>query len=197
MIVPSGLTSAPNLPNFPGKDTFEGTILHQQDFGQSSILYSRHIKHITVLGGAKSAADMVYMSVKAQKSVSWVIRASGTGPGFFASVKSNAKRSGPYRNAHEIASTRLAATLTPTFFADSSWMGLLHRTSLGTWLVKKIWSGIDKEVRNEAKLLEVGLKSHRKTWWRDFWAPARPEDFRGLRDEYVRLYGGGDPQKND
>ena len=40
-------------------------------------------------------------------------------------------------------------------------------------------------------LAEVGLKSHRKAWWRNFSAPARPEDFKGLREEYVRLYGCG------
>ncbi len=160
VIVASGLTSAPNLPSFPGKDTFEGKILHQQHFGQCSVLSSLEVKHVTVLGGAKSAADMVYTSAKAGKSVSWVIRASGTGPGFFSSVKSNAKSSGSYnRNAHEIASTRMAATLTPTFFADSWWMVLLHGTRLGKWLVKKIWSGIDKEVRNETKFAgEKGLK---------------------------------------
>ena len=104
-----------------------------------------------MLGRAKSACDMVYTSVKAKESVPWVIRASGTGPGFFASVKSNTKNSGPYRNAHEFASARIAATLTPTLFAVSWWMRLLHGTRLGTWLVKNIWSGIDKKILNEAK----------------------------------------------
>ena len=70
VIVASGLTSAPNLPNFPGKDTFEGKMLHQQDFGQCSVLSSSEVEHVTVLGGAKSAADMVYTSVKAGRSVS-------------------------------------------------------------------------------------------------------------------------------
>ena len=41
------------------------------------------------------------------------------GPGFSGSLTSNAKRHGPYRNVHEIASARMAATLTPTFSADN------------------------------------------------------------------------------
>ena len=151
VIVASGLTSVPNIPTFPGKDLFQGTILHQVDFGQSRILSSPQVKHVTVLGGAKSAADMVYESVKAGKSVSWVIRASGTGPGFFSSAESNAKSSGPYKSQHEIASTRMAATLTPTFFDDSWWMKFLHGTRLGMWLVSKIWTGIDSEVRRSVK----------------------------------------------
>jgi len=36
-------------------------------------------KYITVLGGAKSAADMAYACAKAGKSVSWIIRSSGNG----------------------------------------------------------------------------------------------------------------------
>ncbi len=38
-------------------------------------------KYITVLGGAKSAAHMAYACAKAGKSVSWVIRSSGSGSG--------------------------------------------------------------------------------------------------------------------
>ena len=147
VIVASGLTSVPNIPPFPGEDLFEGTILHQLDFGQSRILTSPQVKHVTVLGGAKSAADMVYESVKAGKSVSWVIRASGTGPGFFSSAESNAKSSGPYKNQHEIASTRMAATLTPTFFEDSWWMKFLHGTRVGMRIVDNVWTRIDSEVR--------------------------------------------------
>lgn len=152
VIVASGLTSAPNLPNYPGKDVFNGTILHQQDFGQSSVLSSSGVKDVTVLGGAKSATDMVYTSVKAGKSVSWIIRASGTGPGFFSSVTSNVNSRGSYRNAHEIASTKMAATLTPTFFADNWWTKFLHGTRLGRSLVHELWTAIDKEVRKEVKV---------------------------------------------
>lgn len=62
-----------------------------------------------MLGGAISAADMVNnTSVKAGKSVSWIIRASGTGPGFFNSVESEAKSSDLYG----IASTRMGAIRT-------------------------------------------------------------------------------------
>ena len=38
-------------------------------------------------------------------------------------------------------------------------------------------------------LAEVGLKSNRKTWWSDFWAPASPEDIRELKRGYAKLYG--------
>jgi dimethylaniline monooxygenase (N-oxide forming) len=78
LMVASGLTSTPNMPIFAKQDCFKGLILHQRDFGQSSVLSSSD-KYITVLEGAKSAADMAYAYAKAGKSVSWVIRSSGSG----------------------------------------------------------------------------------------------------------------------
>lgn len=38
-------------------------------------------------------------------------------------------------------------------------------------------------------LQEVGLKSHLKGWFTDLFSPCRSRNFRGLKDEYVRLYG--------
>ena len=87
IIVASGLTSAPTMPDLPGLHHFEAPIIHQESYGQSSVLSSDEFLNVTVLGGGKSAADMVYSSVKARKSVSWIIRASSTGPAHFVSPK--------------------------------------------------------------------------------------------------------------
>ena len=68
LMIASGLTSTPNMPTLSNQNNLKGQILHWRDLGQSSVLSSSD-KYITVLGGAKSAADMVYASVKARKSV--------------------------------------------------------------------------------------------------------------------------------
>lgn len=144
LIVASGLTSVPDIPDLPGREKFDGLVMHQESFGQSSVLSSSKIQHVTVVGGAKSAADMVYASVKAGKSVSWIIRASGTGPGFLLPAKGR----GPYKNAFEIGSTRIAGTLTPSFFnPDTWWTRFLHGTNLGIRILNSIWSAADKETR--------------------------------------------------
>lgn len=70
------------MPVFAKQDCFKGLMLHQRDFGQSSVLSSSD-KYITVLGGAKSAADMAYACAKAGKSVSWVIRSPVVRPLFW------------------------------------------------------------------------------------------------------------------
>jgi hypothetical protein len=116
------------MPSLPGRHDFLGQVLHQDGFGSSNILTSPEIRNITVLGGGKSSADMVYESVKAGKTVSWILKASDTtGPGFFLSPEG----AGPYKNAFEIGMTRLAATLTPSNMNGINWDS--HRTwRLGT-----------------------------------------------------------------
>jgi dimethylaniline monooxygenase (N-oxide forming) len=147
LIIASGTTSTPNLPDLPGKAKFEAPVIHQETFGESAVLSSADIRKVTVVGGGKSAADMVYVAVKAGKSVSWVIRASGTGPGFLLSPKGK----GPYKNAFEIGSTRVASTISPSILnPDNWWTRFLHGTDRGRKLVNLIWNGADKENREEA-----------------------------------------------
>jgi len=158
MIVASGLTSVPNLPKLPNKEHFEASIIHQGDFGQSSVLSSPDIKHVTVFGGSKSSADMVYASVKAGKSVSWIIRVPGTGPGFFLA----AKGIGPYRNAYAIGSTRIASTLSPNFFNHTWWTRFLHTTSWGVKLATGFWKGVTDDINKVADFERPGTKGFEK-----------------------------------
>ena len=148
LMIASGLTSVPKMPELPGKERFGGPIIHQEAFGSSNILTSPDIQNITVLGGAKSSADMVYSAVKAGKTVTWVIKATNTtGPGFFLSPKGK----GPYKNAFEIGMTRLAATLTPSFMnGETWWTWFLHSSRYGVKMMSSFWESVDKETRKEA-----------------------------------------------
>ncbi|KAL8960999.1 MAG: hypothetical protein Q9193_002386 [Seirophora villosa] len=74
LVVASGLTSVPNMPSLPGQEKFQNPIVHQKDFGKSDVLASSALKRVTVLGAAKSAADLVYDCVKAGKAVTWIVR---------------------------------------------------------------------------------------------------------------------------
>lgn len=146
IMIASGLTSTPNMPVFAKQERFKGLILHQRDFGQSSVLSSGD-KYVTVLGGAKSAADMVYACAKAGKSVSWVIRRSGSGPAAFLGSQGR----GPYKNSAELGFTRIMGTFTPSYFTPQTWWAsFLHRTALGNWVVSQIWNTADKVSRDGA-----------------------------------------------
>ena len=115
LAVASGLTSLPNLPNFTPSHGWTGPILHHRDFGVSSksiLAASSDYKNITILGGGKSAADMVYGSIKAGKSVNWIIRRTGEGPGIFM----NPAATGRYKNNAEAGATQKAVLLNPSGF---------------------------------------------------------------------------------
>jgi dimethylaniline monooxygenase (N-oxide forming) len=168
VIVASGITSKPNMPVLPGKEKFEGILMHQESYGQSSVLSSAEVKHITVIGAGKSAADMVYESAKAGKSVSWLISKSGTGPGFFLSPKGK----GPYKNIYAIGSTRVAATLSPSFFnVDNWWTRFLNGTNLGRNLISTVWGSADKEMKDfEGKSATPGFEKlvpHSPLFWQN------------------------------
>jgi dimethylaniline monooxygenase (N-oxide forming) len=147
LLVAAGLTSQPNMPQILGQETFQGTLMHHVDFGKSSIMKDQEMKHIAVLGGAKSAADVAYAVAKAGKTVSWIIRKSGSGPAHFAP----AKGVGPYKNSGELLYTRLTASLTPSIWNGQNWLSSFwHGTRLGRRIVGFIWGSFDSNARREA-----------------------------------------------
>lgn len=147
LLVAAGLTSKPNLPELPGREAFKGTISHHVDFAKSSALQDPEVKHIAVIGGAKSAADLTYAAAKAGKTVSWIVRRSGNGPAHYAP----AKGIGPYKNSNDLLYTRLTASLTPSIWNHQSWLsGFLHRTRFGRGFIDWIWGWFDSNSRREA-----------------------------------------------
>lgn len=151
VMVASGVTSEPNLPDLPGKEKFKGPIIHSEGFGSSTILTSPAIRNVVVVGGGKSAADMVYACAKQGKAVSWVIRKSGTGPAAFIDVKGRGSGLLAYKNAAEIGCTRMMTSLGPSAFTDQSWKtALIHRNKVGRAFGDKVWKNADRDIRAEA-----------------------------------------------
>lgn len=147
LMIATGLTSTPNMPLLSNQEKFGGQILHQRDFGQSAVLSSTD-KRVTILGGAKSAADMAYASVKAGKSVSWVIRKSGSGPAAFLGSEGK----GRYKNSAELGFTRIMSTFTPSYFTPQThWTTFLNKTKVGYWLESQIWNTANKVSRDGAQ----------------------------------------------
>lgn len=160
LIIASGLTSIPNMPSLPGKESFNGQILHQEDFGSSNVLTSTEVQNITILGAGKSSADMAYEAAKAGKTVSWILKATNTtGPGFFLSPMGK----GPYRNAFEIGMPRVAATFTPSFMNGVNWWTkLLHSTKYGVRMMSAFWGTIDEDARKDANFGRESLQGFDK-----------------------------------
>ena len=147
LMVASGMTSEPNMPVLPQSITYKGLLIHQKDFGQSSVLSSLTVERIVVLGAGKSAADMVYAAAKAGKTVSWVIRKSGTGPPAFIDIKGR----GAYKNASEIGHTRLMVTMAPSCFTEPTLLSrFVHESRLGRLIGRKVWRNADRDIHQEA-----------------------------------------------
>ncbi|KAI4122255.1 MAG: hypothetical protein LQ347_006569 [Umbilicaria vellea] len=147
LMVATGLSSLPAIPEFPDRKAFKGFVLHHKDFGQSAFLASSDVQHVCVIGGAKSAADVVYASAKAGKTVSWIIRQNGSGP----SALAPAKGSGPYRNANETLYTRMTSLFNPSPYVPQMWVTkFLHQSRIGRKFVAFLWARTDAKNRRLA-----------------------------------------------
>ncbi|TKX18850.1 hypothetical protein C1H76_8972 [Elsinoe australis] len=142
LIIASGHFCEPLIPAFAGGETFTGTIVHQKNVGISGILEDSTISRVAVLGGSKSAADMVYASTKAGKEVSWIIRATGEGPLVLLPPEGKF----PYsKNSPEDGSVRLASGLSPSIYLKPTfWSWLLHATILGEWILNFFFRTAEK-----------------------------------------------------
>lgn len=150
LIVASGLDTHPSMPHFQGQETFRGPIIHSIDFGVlgEPRLADPKIQNITVLGAGKSSADMIYEAVtKYKKNVTWIIRKSGTGAAFFADGKGRAG----YKNAFELASSRVVSYLGPSiWYENNRWTKFINGPGLGTTLQKQILGAMDKDTKKLA-----------------------------------------------
>lgn len=83
IIMATGLTSEPCMPSLPGRNEFEGKVLHSKVLGRpetNTLIDDPSIRQVVVYGGSKSAFDTVYLLLHAGKTVDWVIREEGGGP---------------------------------------------------------------------------------------------------------------------
>ncbi|PQE12547.1 hypothetical protein CJF30_00002425 [Rutstroemia sp. NJR-2017a BBW] len=135
LVIATGHTSIPNMPTLTNEKEFTGQ-------ASRSVLWEPGCKLITVLGGGKSAADMVYQSVKKGKTVNWVIRKSGEGPALLFPAPGH----GRYKNSIESSATRHKACFSPSSFMP--WLpSLPHQTSYGINYMKKRVEDVDKHCR--------------------------------------------------
>jgi cation diffusion facilitator CzcD-associated flavoprotein CzcO len=155
IIIATGMTSDPLMPELPGKEAFSGPLLHQKEFGRSKIITAsepnmeKHT-HVTVIGGSKSASDIAYAAAKdtnQPRKVNWIIRNSGGGPLILA----DAKAFGKYKVSSELGTIRALASLSAAnpYLPESWWSWFTHKTWVGESLLSWVWN----QVPNQAKAL--------------------------------------------
>ena len=168
LILATGLTSSPNMPEFRNSESFGAPLFHAKDFCKQAP-YLETNKNAVVIGGAKSAFDVAYAMVEDGATVDMVIRPDGTGPVWIAPdfVTPLKKR------IDHLLVVRLL-----TWFSPCPWGGedgypgirrFLHGTFIGRWLVDSFWKVLGSDV-----LTQNGYDSHPelmklKPWHSAFW----------------------------
>lgn len=133
LIVATGLTSDPFLPIIKGSESFNAALFHSKDFKDQASTVDTMTK-VCVLGGTKSAWDVVYAYASRGVQVDWIIRESGHGPTWM---------SPPYvtplkKWLEKLTQTRLLTWFSPCIWADPDRLSYIRSLFHGTWLGRKV-----------------------------------------------------------
>ncbi|KAK6859159.1 cofactor FMO1 FAD enzyme [Apiospora arundinis] len=128
-----GTASHPITPRWESS-TFTSPVIHSAHTG-TQLEQIASSKRVTVVGGAKSAFDTVYMLLKEKKTVDWVIREDGGGtlamvpPTLFG-----------IWNMVDVVSTRAVASMSASIMNTSGfWYNAIHRTQPGRLAMRCFW----------------------------------------------------------
>jgi hypothetical protein len=139
LIIATGLTSQPHIPDLPEMNSFQNPLFHVRNFAEHASTVDK-AKTVVVVGGAKSAWDVSYAYASSGAQVHMLMRPDGHGPVWMAP---------PY--------------VTPL----KKWLEKLVHTRFLTWLSPCIWGAEDgyASIRNflHANLLGRGIVD---TFWR-------------------------------
>ncbi|KAF7585135.1 hypothetical protein BBP40_012221, partial [Aspergillus hancockii] len=169
LIVCTGITSQPYLPNFAGQETFAAPLFHCRDLPQYQDALLQPTKRITVFGGTKSAWDAVYAAATAGAHVDMIIRDNGHGPIWMAP---------PYVTPLKKWLEKLVTTRLLTWFSPCIWgsadghsliRSLLHNTWLGRKIVDTFWSILANDVITLNKYDSHPETAKLKPWISPFW----------------------------
>ncbi|KAG0651626.1 FAD-dependent monooxygenase DEP4 [Hyphodiscus hymeniophilus] len=142
LIVATGTSSTPSFPHGIDWSSFEGPVMHSKEVGtKHELLTSNNIKRVTVVGGNKSAVDVVNLCALAGKEVDWVIRKEGYGPGVLFEARTHGYHAGA------IKAMRASAIPMPNILATSGfWYRFLHsgKSWLGNRVFKFLMSKLDE-----------------------------------------------------
>ncbi|KAF2260641.1 FAD/NAD(P)-binding domain-containing protein [Lojkania enalia] len=133
LIVATGLTSEPFIPNLPGKDDFNAPIYHTSEFAKASNGLGPY-KKVVLLSGAKFSWDIACAYASAGIHVDWVIRESGHGPCWMTP-----NRLTPLKIIPELLlQTRLITWLSPCIWGDADGFTSIRKFLHQHWLGRKI-----------------------------------------------------------
>lgn len=167
LVIATGLTSEPSIPQFPGRDLFKGNLFHSQQLN-TWIQDLANSSKVVVIGGNKSAFDACYAAARSGAETHMVVRPSGGGPSWLWRPIGI----GPFRiSISRISSIRLFTLLDPSPFG-SVWANarhFFHRTGLGRFICSLFWAGLDLYGRKVNGYSQSGQMRMLQPWSSTFW----------------------------
>lgn len=146
IIVATGLTNEPFIPELPIQGSFEPPVFHTKELLQRAESL-KTAKSVTIFGGAKSAWDAAYMLANYGVQVEMIIRESGHGPMWMAP---------PYVTPLKKWLEKLVHTRLLTWFSPCIWgaadgyagaRNFLHGTAFGRTIVDTFWGILGGDVK--------------------------------------------------
>ena len=138
LIYATGATSKPYLPKWP-QEGFSKPIIHSSEVGQNLEALQK-IDRATVVGGAKSSYDTVFMLLKSGKKVDWIIREDGSGP-----LAIMPPRLFKIFNTVDIMATRAMSNFSPNIMQTKGiWYKFLQKTRVGRFCTKTFWRNVTR-----------------------------------------------------
>lgn len=203
LVVATGQASTPIKPSFSGLESFEKPVIHTVDLGRRSpaLLQDVNVRHITIVGGSKSAHDAVYMFASAGKQVTWIIHPSDNGRGAMPMAKPYTQM-GPW----SVWLEGLLMTRPLTWFGAAPWSDgggfgwfrwSLHQTKIGGLIVKSYFANMSDQGVQESGVLEDEktkiLKPDQSLLWHGTQASSLNYDqdfYQLVRDSQVSIIRG-------
>lgn len=172
VVVATGLTSEPNMPQLSQQDNFRGDIFHAKSLPTHAQRFNAATGDIVVIGANKSAMDACYLAAQLSAPsarVHMLIRPSGRGPSWMW------RRRGltDFFSISRLASTRLFSWFNPNPLASET-QRLFQRSWIGAVLCALFWTFLDLCVLASSQYIAPGS-----------WAALRP-----LRPRYSTFWMG-------
>lgn len=168
LVLATGLTSEPYIPDYKGRESFTGNFLHSRQL-KDRAKDIQSSKEVIVVGANKSAWDTCYSAATSGAHVHMVIRPGGGGPSWVWPVMLPFKLS-----LQKMATTRFFTLFEPSIWAEGNsgfdWFRrMLHRTWVGRQLVKLFWKFLTVPVFSANGYSTHPELAKLKPWTSMFW----------------------------
>lgn len=168
LILATGLTSTPNIPQYKDADKFGKPFFHAKDFCQRADDL-KGVTNVVVVGGAKSAYDVAYAMVESGATVDLIIKPASTGPVWIAPRKVTPLQ----HRIDTILNVRALSWFSPCPWGHEDGYGavrrFLQKTAIGRMLVKGFWNMMGNDVLQRNQYDNHPELQKLKPWYPVLW----------------------------